>query len=137
MKKYALLTILFLTILTSCSVDDGDSTYISTETLPIESVELPEQFAFNETYEILITYNRPTACHRFYNFFYDIHENERTIAVINSVYQDASCEESPESVTVSLNFIVTGTETYVFKFFQGYDEEGEEQYLVVEVPVLD
>jgi hypothetical protein len=84
----------------------------------------------------MITYNRPSSCYQFYNFLYDINGNERTVAVINSVYSNSSCIEDEESVTVSLNFMVTGTETYLFKFYQGHDEEGEDQYYLAEVPVL-
>jgi len=135
MKKIALLAFIFLSAFTSCSLDD-DNTYVGTIVIPIESVEIPEEFVYGETYEIKITYNRPSTCYQFYNFLYDINGNERTVAVINSVYSNSSCIEEEESITVSLNFIVTGTETYLFKFYQGHDEEGEDQYFLVEVPVL-
>lgn len=138
MKKYALLVFAFITVLTSCSIDDEtDNNYLGTITLPIESVEMPESFVNGETYEILITYERPSNCYQFYNFFYDINENERTVAVINTVYSGTNCIDEPESVTVSLNFMVTSTETYLFKFYQGHDENGEERYFLVEVPVLN
>ncbi|WP_178986341.1 hypothetical protein [Winogradskyella helgolandensis] len=135
MKRYALLVFVFVSMLTSCSIED-DNNYVGTEVMPIESIEIPEHFVHGESYEIMITYNRPSSCYQFYNFLYDINGNERTVAVINSVYSNSSCIEDEESVTVSLNFMVTGTETYLFKFYQGHDEEGEDQYYLAEVPVL-
>jgi hypothetical protein len=137
MKRYALLvlTLIFTSIFTSCSLDD-DTNFIGTEIIPIESVEIPEYFVFGERYEILITYNRPSTCYQFYNFYYDINENERVVAIINSVYSDNSCVEEEESVTVTLNFETRSNETYLFKFYQGVDEEGEDIYYLVEVPVL-
>jgi len=136
MKRYALLVFIFISAFTSCSLED-DNSYVGTEVMPIESVEIPEHFIYGESYEILITYNRPSTCYQFYNFLYDIEGNERTVAVVNSVYSDTSCVDDLESVTVSLNFMVTGTETYLFKFYQGHDEEGEDQYYLAEVPVLN
>ncbi|WP_458628160.1 hypothetical protein [Winogradskyella sp. PC D3.3] len=136
MKRYALLVFIFISAFTSCSLED-DNSYVGTEVMPIESVEIPEHFIYGESYEILITYNRPSTCYQFYNFLYDIEGNERTVAVVNSVYSNTSCVDDLESVTVSLNFMVTGTETYLFKFYQGHDEEGEDQYYLAEVPVLN
>ncbi|WP_178991227.1 hypothetical protein [Winogradskyella schleiferi] len=137
MKRYALLVFAFISLFTSCSLDDDGTNYSGTEILPIESVVMPESFVFGETYEIEITYVRPSNCYQFYNFFYDIDGNERTVAVINSVYIDGTCVQDPESVTVTLNFMVNSNETYLFKFYQGHDEEGEDQYYLVEVPVED
>lgn len=137
MNKFVLLILICFAAFTSCSIDDNGSNFIGTEILPIESVEIPESFVYGESYEILITYNRPSTCHQFYNFFYEIDRNERTVAVINSVYSNESCVQESESVTVTLNFTVNGTETYLFKFYQGEDADGEDQYLLVEVPILD
>ncbi|SDG73389.1 hypothetical protein [Winogradskyella thalassocola] len=134
MKRYALLVFILVSTLTSCSIDN-DNNYVGTEVMPIESIDIPEYFVHGESYEIMITYNRPSTCYQFYNFLYDINGNERTVAVINSVYSNSSCVEELESVTVSLNFMVTGTETYLFKFYQGHDDEGEDQYYLAEVPV--
>ena len=122
--------------LTSCSIDDeGQSFHF--EIMPIESVDMPEEFEFGGTYEIFIDYVKPTNCHVFNDFLYQINEQERTVGIINTVYTDTICEEDPETVTVSFRFLVTSLETYVFKFYQGEDEEGIDQYLIIEVPVIE
>ena len=137
MKKFALFALMCITVLTSCSLDDGDNIVVSTEFMPIESVEMPEFFEYGESYDILITYNRPSSCYQFSDFFYEVDGYQRTIAVWNTVYTDPSCVEELEPVTVSFNFPVNGTETYVFKFYQGEGDNGEDQYYIVEVPVMD
>ena len=139
MKKYALVLVLFISVLTSCSIENDDSTTFSLEVLPIESVEVPEQFIYGETYEIGVTYNKPNSCYQFNDFIYEIDGHERTIAVVNTVYssQNGPCEPGPEEVTVHFDFMVTGTETYVFKFYQGEDAGGTDQYYLVEVPVIN
>ncbi len=138
MKKYFLPLIVFVSLLYSCSVDDSSSINYYFEVLPIDSVAMPEEFIHGEVYEISITYTRESQCYQFNDFIYEISENERTVAIINTVYYggDTNCIEEQEEITVSLDFTVSGTETYLFKFYQGEDDEGSDQYLLVEVPVL-
>lgn len=138
MKKYAFLVILFIVSLTSCSIESDDSVTLYLEVLPIENVEVPEQFVYGQTYEIRMTYSKPNSCYEFNDFIYEINEQERTVALVNTVYvsENAACVPEPEQETVQFNFKVTGTEAYLFKFYQGEDEEGENLYYTVEVPVV-
>ena len=122
--------------LTSCSIDDDPSSFYF-EILAIESAEMPEEFVFGETYEIFMDYTKPTSCHIFNDFLYQINGQERTVGIINTVYTNNACEEDSEIVTVSFQFNVTSLETYVFKFYQGEDEDGVDQYLIIEVPVVE
>ena len=138
MKRFVVIAFIFVSALTSCSLDDGVDP-VTTEVMRIDSVEMPEQFVFGETYEIAITYTRPSICYQFYDFFYEINGQERIIAIVNTVStgQNVDCVYNPEQVTVNFNFMVTGTETYVFKFYQGENDEGLDQYYLVEVPVAE
>ena len=122
---------------TSCSIDSDYSPTFYLEVLPIESVNMPQEFVLGETYEIEITYNRPNGCYFFNDFFYQTNENERTIAIINTVYTDLSCAQEEEFVDVNFTFQVTSSDTYIFKFFQGEDETGDDQYYILEVPVVE
>ncbi len=135
MKKYALLAFILILTLTSCSVENDDTDTFYLEVLAIDSVELPKQFVLGETYDISMTYTIPNSCYEFNDFIYEIKEHKRTVAIVNTVYSNANCGQSQESVTVSFNFTVSGTETYVFKFYQGEDSEGVDQYYFVEVPI--
>jgi hypothetical protein len=136
MKKYLLSIVVVIVTLTSCSIDDDVPSFYL-EVLPIESAEMPEQFIYGEIHEIFIDYIRPSSCYLFNDFLYQINEQERTVGIINTVYTDNACEENPETVTVSFQFSVTSFETYVFKFYQGEDEDGVDEYLIMEVPVVE
>ena len=135
MKKLVVfcLTLLFLA---SCTIkDDGDN--YSFDVLAIESVEIPDEFILGETYPITVSYFRPTTCHLFRDFYYFKENNERTVAVINTNFERNDCEVLEDQlVTASFNFKVTSNGSYIFKFWQGEDENQEDQYLIIEVPVV-
>ncbi|NNE32409.1 MAG: hypothetical protein HKN40_08575 [Winogradskyella sp.] len=136
MKKLVLLLVFFTSILTSCSIDSEPVANFTLEVLPIDSVEVPDQFVQGETYEIFMTYTKPSSCYEFNDFIYEINGHERTIAIVNTVYLNLNCAQQIETVTVSFDFLVVGSETYLFKFYQGEDEQGVDQYHLVEVPVV-
>jgi len=136
MKRLFLLCLTILT-LSSCSIDD-DSPNFYYEILPVENVVIPEEFVLGETYEITVSYFRPSGCYVFNDFYYASELNERTVAVINTVYSDQACATfENELVDVSFNFLVTSNGSYVFKFWQGEDENGNDTYYIVEVPVVE
>tara|TARA_B100001971_G_C18059910_1_gene467362 strand:+ start:105 stop:560 length:456 start_codon:yes stop_codon:yes gene_type:complete len=139
MKKYVFLLLVFALSITSCSLDDDDSSDYYLEVLPIENVDIPEQFIHGEVYEITMTYTRPTSCYQFNDFIYQIDGQTRTVAIVNTVYTGdiANCIDENEEVTVSFDFMASGTETYLFKFFQGEDAQGVDQYYIIEVPVVE
>jgi hypothetical protein len=130
-----LLAFIFISTLTSCSVetDENDTFYL--EVLTIDSVEMPEHFVLGKTYDISVNYTVPNSCYQFNDFIYEIDKHERTVAIVNTVYPNANCVDKQERVTVSFNFTVSESETYMFKFYQGEDAEGVDQYYFVEVPV--
>ena len=136
MKTYVLPCVLFVLMLTSCSIDENNPV-MHTEIMPIESVNIPEYFIQGQTHEISVSYNKPSSCYQFYDFMYEINGNVRTVAVVNSVYTNTTCVQLDELVSASFDFTVNGTETYVFKFYLGKNDEGVDQYHLVEVPVVE
>ena len=139
MNKFALFAFLFISLFTSCSIEDDTNYNFYLEVVPINSVEMPEYFVQGEIYQIDITYTQPNQCFTFNDFIYEIDGQQRTVAVVNTVYtiDSLTCAEDPEEVTVHFDFHVTSNETYIFKFYQGEDEQGTDQYYIVEVPVMD
>lgn len=137
MKKFLLFGFLVCFML-SCSPGDDNSLNFYYETLPVESVDIPAEFQFGNTHEITLTYLRPTGCHVFNDFYYLSELNQRTIAIITTVFPDQNCETFEyEEVEATLNFGVNNTEPYVFRFWQGLDDNGIDTYYVVEIPVVD
>ncbi|MFD1615925.1 hypothetical protein [Gelatiniphilus marinus] len=136
MKKFVALS-LAVFLFASCSLDDDSQNY-SFEILPIESVDIPDAFTLGETYPITVSYFKPSTCHAFKEFYYLKENNERTVAAINYVLEKNSCDTlTDELVEATFNFIVTSNGSYIFKFWQGEDTNGEDKYLIIEVPVTN
>lgn len=135
MKKYiGLLTICWLFF--SCSLDDGNQTTF--EVLPIESIELPSSFTLNESYEIPITFYRPTNCHAYNGIISNPHNNERSIAVSSYIVNNNACTAYSNNEGLAENsftFLVKYDYTYVFKIWKGTDEQGNDVFETIEVPV--
>ena len=139
MKRLIILS-LTLILLVSCSISDNGSSYdgYSLDVLPIESVNMPDTFTLGETYPITVHYFTPSTCYSFKEFYYLKNNNERTVAVINYVADNPNCTDLQDELTeATFNFVVTSNGSYVFKFWQGTDENGDDQYLTIEVPVTN
>ncbi|MBT8393239.1 MAG: hypothetical protein HKO81_04345 [Flavobacteriaceae bacterium] len=124
----------------SCSLgDDTDS--FNYEFVPIENVTIADTLVLDAVHTVVYSYYRPTSCHGFHDLYYSAEDNERTVAVINAVYDNSDCEPLEENsdnlIERTFNFKPLNTGTYVFKFWQGLDENDEDQYLVFEIPVED
>lgn len=140
MKKVLLLGIIITSVL-SCSINDSTGEGFYFEILPIESVTIPNEMTFGEVYTINYTYFKPSTCYFFHDLYYIAESNKRTVAVINKVLEGSEsiiCEPLiDELVEGSFEFVVNQSGgTYVFKFWQGEDENGDDIYLVHEVTIV-
>ncbi len=134
MKKLAVFCLLVLSF--ACNVDDGVN--YSLDLLPVESVDIPETFQLGETYPITISYFKPSTCYSFKEFYYTRENNERTVAPITYVFDRTDCTTLENVLAeATFNFIVTSNGSYIFKFWQGEDTQGNAQYLTIEVPVIE
>jgi hypothetical protein len=136
MRKSVFALLIALLIL-SCSVDEGEGT--SYVLLPIESIQLPNEFTLNEEYEIPIVFKRPTNCHGYYDIFLKGDSEIRTLAVQCIVYENPNCKALVENNQTNESFIfkVLYDQVYVFRIWKGIDEFGEEIYEEIEVPVVN
>jgi hypothetical protein len=136
-KKIISLLALFF-ILNSCS--PGDDTQYSFKLMPIESVDIPAEFTLGETYPITVHYTVPTSCYYFSSLYYDKDLNIRTIAIENAIAQRNNCQDliaADGAKTYTFNFYVTSNGSYIFKFYQGKDDQGNNIFLEYEVPVTN
>ena len=134
MKKIILLlSVLFL--FNSCSLED-ESDKFHYELLPIESVVIPSEFILGQTYQITVKYYKPTTCYGFNGFYFEKDLNVRTIAVRTVVFEDnTNCEATENLFEENLSFTVTNNGSYIFKFWQGTNDAGEDVFLEYEIPV--
>ena len=133
MKKIALLLLIAITIC-SCSVNDSsDRDFVL---MPVESVTMPATYTVGNISKIMIKYRRPTQCHIFNGFYYDINENVRTVAIQAVKLNQSNCPDDSENIyEVPLDFKPTTAGEYTFKFWTGVDGNGVDQYLVYDVVV--
>ncbi|HLT54325.1 MAG TPA: hypothetical protein VKZ97_10550 [Flavobacteriaceae bacterium] len=137
--KRILLVVLTFAALVSCSLnDDSDNTYY--EFVPVEPIDFPTEFELDSLYNLKLKYYRPTSCHAFNDIYY-AHDSVdvRTIAIVTTVFADNNnCEPLVDvSHEVNFDFKALDIESYTFKFWQGEDETGEDQYITLEVPVVE
>jgi len=137
MKKILFLFVSSL-ILMSCDIGEGDQQNFFFEIMPIQSVEIPSEFTFGETYELSVSYMAPNDCYEFNDLFFQHNiDNEQVISVINTVYTDQVCNFVDEAEVVPFDFTINSMDTYIFKFWQGKDNTGNDIFLIVEVPVVE
>ena len=138
MKKL-LLVFFSLLLFSGCSAED-DSDNIMQNLAPVISVDLPDSFDFGESYNFEIIYKRPTNCHRFSGLNIEKNPNnanERTIGVVTSFRtSNTNCVDSGNlEARATINFVAERDDFYIFKFWQGKNEAGRDEFLIVEVPV--
>lgn len=134
------ISILLLCSLCFSGCSDDDETQFFFERTSIESVEIPEKFIRGETVQIIVSYFRKSDCHTFYNFDYRISQNQRTVTVIDVILDDqTSCTalDKTDTVDIPLDFLVGNEESYIFRFWQGEDDQGLDKFLEIEVPVVE
>lgn len=135
--KKIMLLLLFVSFLSSCSLESDTPTY-RLEVLKIESVIMPDTLFLGQTHKIKVKYLRPSTCHTFSNFIFEKSLNTRFIAVQNFVTESTNCLPlTNELKEEEIDFFVTNNGSYIFKFWQGKDINGEDVYLEMEVPVQD
>jgi len=118
----------------SCNKDDAPT--IEFHALQIIDADVPESFAFNGRYEITVTYVKPDDCTYFEVF--DVAPKDTTIrevVAIGSTYVDQQCAQVATEQQQSFLFDVKYDQTYLFRFWQGTDADGEPIFLDIEVPV--
>lgn len=138
MKKLALLFLVAVSLV-SCSLDDSNQPIYHYEILPVESFQVPDTFDFGAIYQVKLFFKYPTLCHSNGGIYFDRHLNERIFAIQSTVYDGQNCEpideEENELKELSVNFQVVNRETYLFKFYKGKDENGNNIFEEVEIPV--
>ncbi len=104
---------------------------------PTLSVDLPDSFEFNQSYNIEIIYKRPTNCHTFSGLDVARNANVIVIGVVTSYSTgNTNCLGSGNlEASATINFVAERDDFYIFKFWQGKNAAGRDEFLTVEVPV--
>ncbi|CAZ95853.1 hypothetical protein Q4603_11395 [Zobellia galactanivorans] len=133
-----LLTIAFTLAIASCSLDD-DGTNFQYAPLEITGASLPDTFELGRVYSIDVKILRPDDCTLVDRFdvsrsFTDSTQI-RTVSAVGIILDKEKCNTVDDEVQDSFQFEVLYDKPYVFKFYKGNDDQGEPEFLEIEVPV--
>ena len=137
MKKTFLFILCCITILlTSCSLED-DNVKFEFVPLQIINADFPESFTLNETYNINVTYIIPNNCIAFEGFDISVIDiTGRNIVAIGSERVGEVCNLIAVEAQDSFEFTCLYEGTYYFRLWTGESENGEQEYIEMEVPVI-
>ena len=103
---------------------------------------MPYAFIAGETYEFEMFYQQPTSCHFYKGIYFEKKPgNVRIVAIQCGVVESANCvtysdaQEALESKSAKCRFTAEAGDPYIFRFWTGKNEQGEDTYYDVEVPV--
>lgn len=136
MKRLLFISI-FTLLLTSCLKDDDVNANYHFETLPVDSIQLPDTLNLNEVYDITINYDLPDSSHSFYQLYFEHNEKERIVAVISYVNEDVSATGPVLNKEYTFKLTAAQEEEYIFKLWKGKDENDEDIFDTITVPVID
>jgi hypothetical protein len=135
--KYFITLFMAVSLLYGCSDDDDNDHDYHLEYVNVTSADLPDEFIYGNTYRINVTIELPNSCYYFYNqydYFYE--GNSRLIYPIGHVDDGVACTPNITETTFSIPVQALQNETYIFKFYQGEDADGQDLFLTIEVPVI-
>lgn len=136
MKRYILILLTVLVSFSSCSSDeDKDIVTFIPQIMPVESAIVPMEFTLGESYQIVVNYSFPNGCYTFTDIHYETNGYTRIIAIRAILSKGQSCTQSIVEGEHTFTLKCTQKETYILKFWKGKDTQGQDKYLVVEVPV--
>lgn len=141
LKKSLIITIgcIIAIAISGCNLNDDDGTRFYYEAMEVQSANFPAFFERGNIYRIDVVLNLPSNCHYFEGFDFNATgdtKTERTIYPIATVLDRTDCVEySDRTINAFFNFDVLFNETYVFKLYTGKNENGDDEFLIYEVPV--
>ncbi|MFD2602402.1 membrane lipoprotein lipid attachment site-containing protein [Flavobacterium suzhouense] len=141
MKKILLLfTALF--ILSSCNMEPDEAPQYNVEFLPADWVIFPQWVEPGHTYEVRVGFTKPNGCYLFDHFVSEKDGNAVVIAIQTMVRLEGECRnyekenKDEQSFTFSCDeSYALANDIYTFKFFTGYDVEGNKTYEQIVIPV--
>lgn len=129
------LTVLCLGIVLFNSCLEDNEPHFSYEILPVDEAIVPASFIFGEQDTIAIKYSLKNSCYYFDNLYYEYQDTTRIVAVRAYLSLDDACAEVITQKEYKFVVNVTQEEDYVFKFWKGTDNTGENIFEEFIVPV--
>jgi hypothetical protein len=132
MKKIVLI---LMVVLAAVSCNSEDNNGFEYEVIPVESAVVPSEMTVNTDYSIAVSFRMPSACHAFSDFFYEVNEDTRTVAVVAVYSLNGNCSTQVPTDTITRSFVFRPLyeATYLFRFWNGADDQDIDIYTEYEV----
>ena len=128
-----------LITLVSCSSDSSPKVNFHLSYLVADSVDVPQIMIRGQKYPITIYYKRPDNCHYFNGIYRNDAGDVITIAIEAMVLNDVSCEPvlttTPDVATFEYTVLLSAYSSCKFKFYNGVDNNGQDTFIIKDVPV--
>jgi hypothetical protein len=132
MKKI-LLVVFTSIILLSCS--NNESINFEYTFVPITEIIAPVSFTFGETDTLKLKYKLPNGCYHFNDVYYEYKDSTRIVAISAIRELNTYCTEAIITEEYALLVTAKQEEDYLFKFWKGTVNNGENIFEEVIVPV--
>lgn len=132
MKRLVILALIAISAI-SCDLGEEDKTQFVLG--PIQDVTMASAYKVDSVSVITIRCVRPTDCHIVNGFFYDINGFTRTVAMEFAVTDGDNCQPETYPYEVPLNFKPTTPGTYLFRFWDGQNQDGTDHFYEAEAVV--
>jgi hypothetical protein len=134
MKKLVLLLLMSVAFI-SCDISSGAEENTTFVLGPVQDVTMASHYKVDSTSQIMVRYKRPNDAHIFQGFYYQSVESTRTVCIQYARLDEASPAVDNEVYEVPLNFKPSHTGTYVFKFWDGTNQDATDHFFVAEAVV--
>ena len=134
--KYLILAMIAVAATAISCNDDNDHDYFL-EYVRVTDADVPDEFILGQTYRLNVTVELPSSCYYFYgqyDYFYE--GTSRLIYPIAHVHDGEPCTLNIRETVFSIPVQALQAEPYIFKFYQGQDDDGQDIFLTIEVPVV-
>ena len=132
MKKLVLL-LLAAVALISCDMGNEDSTQFVLG--PVQDVTMASSYKVDSISEIMVRYKRPDDAHIFQGFYYQAIDSVRVVAIQYARLNQPNPGIDNEVYEVPLKFKPRQAGTYVFKFWDGENQDQTDHFFVAEAVV--
>lgn len=132
MKK---LLILFVLVFGLASCSEDDEVNFQYALLPVEEAIVPESFSRNQVNLVTVNYSLPNGCFTYPTLYYQYEGSTRIVAVRAAELLDNNCTQAIVPLSMTFRVVVTQEEDYVFRFWKGLDDNGDDVFEEIVVPV--
>ncbi|PJB13072.1 MAG: hypothetical protein CO119_03470 [Flavobacteriales bacterium CG_4_9_14_3_um_filter_40_17] len=135
MKSIVTACLIFVLALSSACSNSSDNFIVGQETVSITAVDAPDTLIIGQRLVFKVSYNVPTTCHDFLRVNFSIEGKETTISIVTTIKEGNCNNLTNASQIVDVEAAPNEAGIFTFKFFTGFDSQGNPTFIVKEYDV--